>query len=126
MHTELTIGTTNHIVFLKLGKLFEIESARDNPYTRAQIGSQVGALPRMLEQAGMDSNFNQQMATTMFPWTQQAPVASAMSNMQPNYVVQPGSPSMLSQLLNLGGAGAGLMGATAMAGGPQGFNWWGS
>jgi len=59
-----------------LGQLYEQERARDNEYTRLAASSQYGALPRLLEQQGMDSSYNAAQQNAMFPYQYQAPLAS--------------------------------------------------
>lgn len=103
-----------------LGQLYNLESARDNPLTRAQAAMSLGSVPRLLEQAQLDALMQQ----SMFPYQTQAPIAQSLMEHQPTLYMQPGSQSGLSQGLGYAGGLTSILGGLAMAGGPYGFNWW--
>lgn len=83
-----------------LGSLYEQERARDNPYTRLQAGATYGALPRELEQAGLTSQYQQQVNQLQFPYQYQAPLAQNMLNYQPwytpTYITEPSEYSRIN------------------------------
>jgi len=99
----------------QLGQLYESERARDNPYTRMAAATQYGALPRQLEQAALTSQYQSQLQQALFPYTQQAAIAEGLMGHEPTRYMEPGEPSILSQLMPL------LLGAGGFAvGGPAG------
>jgi len=104
----------------QLGQLYEAERARDNPYTRMAAASQYGQLPRVLEQAQMAAQYDSQLANIMFPYTEQANVASALMGHSPNMYQKAGSSSGFGSMLPLLGAGGGALAGFAL-GGPLGL-----
>ena len=99
-----------------LGQLYEQERARDNEYTRLAAANQYGALPRLLEQMGMDASYNAAMGNIEFPYQYQMPAAQSLLNYDANVMGQTvANPSGFSQWAPLIGTAVG-----AIAGGPAG------
>lgn len=90
----------------QLGRLYEIESSRDNPYTRLAAATTYGSLPRVLDQAQMDAEYQSMLADIMFPYTTGAGLAQQIvGNEQwynPTITSQPSDFSNLSSAINLG------------------------
>ena len=107
----------------QLGQLYAAERARDNPYTRMAAASQYGQLPRALEQAQMDAQHQSQLANMMFPYTEQANIASALMGHSPNMYQKAGSSSTFGSMLPILGMaagaalGGGLIGPGLLGGG---------
>jgi len=82
-----------------LGQLYERERARDNEYTRMAAIGQYGGLPRVLEQSGMNSEYQAALQNMLFPYKYQAPIANSLlnydANIMPQYITEP---SMFSQM----------------------------
>lgn len=98
-----------------LGQMLQQERARDNPLTRAMAASEYGGLGRLLEQAGMDSEFQAALKQIMFPYQMQAPIAqSLMSHQQPMYATQP-QRSGFAEVLDPFGVASIFAGAAAQA-----------
>jgi len=105
----------------QLGQLYQNERQYNSAANRAQVGMQLGSLPRMLQQQGMDANYQQQMQSLLFPYQNQAPIAQSLMNRQPAQYMQQGQQGilggMVSQLPMLAMMGGlGYLGATAGAG----------
>lgn len=84
--------------------------------TVQQLGAvqQFGALPRELNQADKDAQFQAFMQKILFPSGAGADVASRIGGLSIDTAVQPGDPGILAQLAPLIGA-AGKVGAAALA-----------
>jgi len=106
------------------------DKAMNEAIQKINVAMQTGALPRGLEQAALEREFEQIMQTLMFPYTTQADVASRIFGApQPQMYAESkpgfmdywqaitGSPSLipggLGMLGGLGGGGAGAFGGSA-------------
>jgi len=61
-----------------LGELYESERSRDNPYTRLAAIQQYGSLPRELEQARLDAEYNKTVQDLLAPYQYQLPLWQQM------------------------------------------------
>jgi hypothetical protein len=93
-------GMANNRLSL-LGGLYDQERARDNPYTRLAAGAQYGALPRQIEQAGMDTAYQNAMAPIEFQYGPLMQALQALFGMAPTSYMTAPEPSMFSQMAPL-------------------------
>ncbi|HUU54499.1 MAG TPA: hypothetical protein VMY87_06220 [Armatimonadota bacterium] len=119
-----------------LGSLYEAERARmqgavpqimqygQEPVNRVGVGMQYGALPRELDQARRDAEYNTLLQKVMLPYTTGAGIAGNLWQMQPTSYMTQGKPSGFSQLMGTAGQigsmvapflGGGLGGAAGAA-----------
>lgn len=92
-----------------LGQLFETERNRDNPYTRLNAAMTVGALPRLIEDAGNNSQYDTLMKVLMMPYQEGGKIANSLLNYQPWYTpTEISSPSMFSQIASVAAPIAGM------------------
>ena len=98
-----------------LGSLYEAESARDNPYTRLNAAMTYGSLPRQIEQATLNAEYNDLMQELLAPYTLQAPLAESMMNYAPwqqrSFYLDPDKAGLVLRSL-----GSGLTGMFSMPG----------
>jgi len=113
-----------------LAQLYEKERDRDNPYTRAAAAQQFGALPRQIEQAGMDAQQAASMLNDLvIPYQWKSSIAQELMKHQPTLYHQPqtassGGAGLLGGILGLAsmfipGAGAGAGAAGGVTTGTQ-------
>jgi len=76
-----------------LAQLYEQERARDNPYTRAAAAQQFGALPRQIEQAGLDAQQEASMLSNLtIPYQWKSSIAQSLMGHQPTLWAQQPTP----------------------------------
>jgi len=86
-----------------LGGLFEAERARDNEYTRAAAAQQLGALPRLIEQAGLNAQQEAELLNAIqIPYQYKTSIAQSLMGNQPTLYAE--------QQSNSGGGVGGLLG----------------
>jgi len=89
-----------------LGQLYESERSRDNPYTRMAAISQYGSLPRLLEQARLDAEYNKSVQDLLAPYQYQLPIWQQMVGnevwTQPTVTSNPSDFSNIASLVGLG------------------------
>ncbi len=98
-----------------LGQLYERERERDNPYTRLMASSKYGALPRLLEQATMDSEYQAALSELLAPYQLQAPLAQTLLGSDPmqtaNTFIGPSTADKWQQGMSMGGDVATMLAA---------------
>ncbi len=100
----------------ELGRLFEIESARDNPLTRTAASVQFGALPRLVEAAQGGAEFDAELMEILFPFSTQAQIAQILLDIgQKSKGTTTSTPSSFSQLSSIAGLAGGAIGALGPA-----------
>jgi hypothetical protein len=82
-----------------LGQLYESERNRDNPYTQLAAAAQYGSLPRELQQARNDADYQKLVNDIMAVYQLQAPIAQQMIGNEMWYgPTVTSNPSMFSQI----------------------------
>ena len=77
------------------------EAQEQGPITRLQAIANFGALPRQVEQQQKGAEFAQQLATTLFPFNQQAGLAKFLAQLKPDtFTTEPG-PSELEKIASV-------------------------
>lgn len=86
------------------------------PAQQAAQGMELGAVPRQIDQARQDAQYNTLLQRIMFPYTQGQQMAGNLWGMTPDYTIEDGGPSGLSQGLSALGTVASIV-AAPMTGG---------
>jgi len=79
-------GLMDENLLQELGRLYETERARDNPYTRLQAGMTYGQLPRMIEQQQYNAEMEKKTSDLLAPYSLQSPLANLMLQYAPYQV----------------------------------------
>jgi hypothetical protein len=109
----------------QLGALEQAERQYNSAANRAQAGLSMGSLPRTLEQAQMDAQFQADNQNLLAKYNYNLPIAQSLMGHEPNFYQTPVQASPFAQVLGAVGTLGGTLGDVGIAGGKYGFNWWG-
>lgn len=107
---ELTEAERNRIMAM-IPELFRYGAAEEMvPQARLGAIGQYGGLPRGIETRRAETLYDQLMKTTMFPYTAQSPIATALMSQRPELYMDPGRPAEDKEWWKWTKTGLGILG----------------